>query len=90
MRLDAEAVVADAYSEILWRRRKNLIIDVFMFSAENENNEFLLLPVNVYRYQRPQGWPYSFDVLAADDYYDARSFFNSVIVIIIELLGPLL
>jgi len=27
---------------------KNLIIDVFMFSVENENIEFLLLPVNVY------------------------------------------
>lgn len=38
----------------LWRRRKNLIIDVFMFSVENENIGFLLLPVNVYRYQRPK------------------------------------
>jgi len=36
------------------KEAKNLIIDVFMFSVENENIEFLLLPVNVYRYQRPK------------------------------------
>jgi len=39
-------------------RRKNPLVTgggraVFMFSVGNENIEFLLLPVNVYRYQRP-------------------------------------
>lgn len=47
---------------------KNLIIDVFTFSVKNENIVFLLLPVNVYRYQRLKDdrvLLYSFDVPAA-------------------------